>query len=452
MNMKLLYVLVAASLLSIMTGCDPFLDEKPDQKLSVPTTIEDLNAILSGTGTLRGVQEGEVMTDDYYLLDADYDALFCITDIDLYSWKDPNFIQTCDGDSGWGYSYATIYRANAVLEALEKYEAQYGVSKKSEEVKGRAYFLRAINHLEIAQAWGEIYIAEDADKKLGIPLKLNADFNEKATRATLAETFRQIEDDFLQASRLLPTRAEKIHLPSRVSALSYMARMYLYMNDFPKAEEYADLTLKEGGSLLDYNEVTFSGRYPFTVDEHKEVLYGRALSGAHYSMNVSIRKVKQDLYDSYPVNDLRKKIFFSENVDGTIRFIGSYSGASFFSGTTVAEMYLILAETYARARNYDLSRNYLVSFLKHRMLKNTAIPNISDDSLLDETIEQRRKELLFRGVRFTDVKRLNSIGTDIRMKRINKGKEETLPPNDPRFNLLIPEQVVRMSGVEQNRR
>ncbi|WP_158499939.1 RagB/SusD family nutrient uptake outer membrane protein [Sphingobacterium paucimobilis] len=450
--MKPLYVVASVFLLSIITGCDSFLDEKPDQKLSIPTTIEDLNAILSGTGTLKGVQESEVMTDDYYLLDADYDALFCMTDIELYSWKDPNFIQTCDGDSGWGYGYSTIYRANVVLEALEKYQAQYGVSQKSEEVKGRAYFLRAINHLEIAQAWGEVYVAEDADKKQGIPLKLNADFNEKTTRATLAETFGQIEDDFLKASQLLPVRAEKIHLPSRAAALSYMARMYLYMNDFPKAAEYADLTLKEGGSLLDYNEFTFSGRYPFTVDEHKEVLYGRALSGAHYSMNVGIRKVKQDLYDSYPINDLRKKIFFSENVDGTIRFIGSYSGASLFSGTTAAEMYLILAETHAREQNYDLSRSLLLSFLQHRLLKNTAIPNILDDNLLDEVIEQRRKELLFRGVRFTDVKRLNSLGAGIKMKRIIKGKEEILPSNDPRFNLLIPEQVVRMSGVKQNRR
>ncbi|HEY6083417.1 MAG TPA: RagB/SusD family nutrient uptake outer membrane protein, partial [Chitinophagaceae bacterium] len=63
---------------------------------------------------------------------------------------------------------------------------------------------------------------------------------------------------------------------------------------------------------------------------------------------------------------------------------------------------------------------------------------------------ERRKELVFRTIRFTDIKRLNKEGADITQKRIIGGKTYILLPNDPRYALSIPENVIQAGGIPQN--
>ncbi len=71
---------------------------------------------------------------------------------------------------------------------------------------------------------------------------------------------------------------------------------------------------------------------------------------------------------------------------------------------------------------------------------------------LDKILLERRKELLYRGLRWTDIKRLNKLGANISLTRIINGQTFTLPPKDLRFALPIPEDVISLSGMEQNKR
>ena len=65
-------------------------------------------------------------------------------------------------------------------------------------------------------------------------------------------------------------------------------------------------------------------------------------------------------------------------------------------------------------------------------------------------LTERRKELLFRGVRWVDVKRLNKEGYGISLQRTIDGQTYRLGPNSLRFALPIPEDVIAMSGMPQN--
>ncbi|GAA0881862.1 hypothetical protein GCM10009120_04580 [Sphingobacterium siyangense subsp. cladoniae] len=76
----------------------------------------------------------------------------------------------------------------------------------------------------------------------------------------------------------------------------------------------------------------------------------------------------------------------------------------------------------------------------------------SDSEALDLILKERRKELLFRGVRWLDLKRLNKEGREISLKRVLGGKEFVLYPNDLRYALPIPEDVIELSGMQQNPR
>jgi hypothetical protein len=60
--------------------------------------------------------------------------------------------------------------------------------------------------------------------------------------------------------------------------------------------------------------------------------------------------------------------------------------------------------------------------------------------------------LLFRNLRWSDLRRFNLEGANITLKRIINGTSYTLPPNDLRWVLLIPDLETSRSGIPQNPR
>ena len=69
---------------------------------------------------------------------------------------------------------------------------------------------------------------------------------------------------------------------------------------------------------------------------------------------------------------------------------------------------------------------------------------------IDTIRKERRKELLFRGLRWIDIKRLNKEGAGINITRLVNGLVYTLEPGDPRFALPLPADVIGASGMPQN--
>jgi hypothetical protein len=89
-----------------------------------------------------------------------------------------------------------------------------------------------------------------------------------------------------------------------------------------------------------------------------------------------------------------------------------------------------------------------------RWKENTFIPIVINnaDSALAVILQERRKELLMRGLRWMDIKRLNEEGAGIIVTRKINGQVINLSPKDPRFALPIPEDVIALSGMKQNPR
>jgi starch-binding outer membrane protein, SusD/RagB family len=63
---------------------------------------------------------------------------------------------------------------------------------------------------------------------------------------------------------------------------------------------------------------------------------------------------------------------------------------------------------------------------------------------------ERRKELTMRGLRWIDIKRLNKEGAGIVLKRLIGDKTYTLQPNDPRYALPLPADIILNTGMQQN--
>lgn len=87
-------------------------------------------------------------------------------------------------------------------------------------------------------------------------------------------------------------------------------------------------------------------------------------------------------------------------------------------------------------------------FVSKRYVQNSQ--QLLVENLLDRIVLERRKQLIFRGLRFSDIKRYNAMGGNISLKRIIRGKDYYLAPNDPKFTLLIPWDIIKLSGMQQN--
>lgn len=76
----------------------------------------------------------------------------------------------------------------------------------------------------------------------------------------------------------------------------------------------------------------------------------------------------------------------------------------------------------------------------------------ANDALLF-VLKERRKELVMRGLRWTDLRRLNKDARFAKiLSRTINGTTYTLLPNDNRYTLLIPQEVLTNSALSQNSR
>jgi hypothetical protein len=68
-------------------------------------------------------------------------------------------------------------------------------------------------------------------------------------------------------------------------------------------------------------------------------------------------------------------------------------------------------------------------------------------------LAERRKELIYRGIRWSDLRRLNRDSRfGIILTKTLNGVTYSLLPNDKRYVLPIDEIEIRLSGIQQNNR
>src|SRR4051794_5490712 len=66
-------------------------------------------------------------------------------------------------------------------------------------------------------------------------------------------------------------------------------------------------------------------------------------------------------------------------------------------------------------------------------------------------LQERRKELLFRGLRWTDLRRLShDIDYAQTITRVIDGTTYTLEPNSFRYTFPIPDDIIQITGIAQN--
>jgi hypothetical protein len=445
--------ILALSLL-LLGACKKFTDVNPDSNLKPPTTFKDCESILDNDWVMNGIGSSgypympEVASDDYYATDEQYKK-YSIAEQQVSIWAKK--IATGDEFPDWDLPYRVVFYSNQVLETLSKIPSSSDPATWN-SLKGRALFFRSFAFFGLSQEFAPAYDSNTAMNDMGIPLRMTADVNEKLQRATVQQTYDQILDDLRTAGSLLqqdpnwlPTR------PSLAAVYALTARVYLSQRNYPMALRYADSCLQRKSALMSFDTVSTTAVFPFQR-WNPEVIFDAA-----YVSNGPAATYKSHtdstLYQSYQPNDLRKTLFFKF---GDF-FFGRFDQQGYcFAGLCTSDMFLIRSECLARAGNTSGAMADLNRLLQTRWATGTFVPYIATnptDALL-LILKERRKELVFRGTRWTDLRRLNKDTlTAITLTRTINGVTYTLPPDDQRWVFPIPDNVLHFNpGMQQNPR
>lgn len=452
------FIVMLAAVAGITVSCQDFLDVKPDKRLAVPSTLADLQSLMDNHGTFLTVSNaGEISSDDFYITDEDYASLSSDWHRRTYAWEEDFLFE--DRSRDWSLMFANpIYYCNAVLEHLENIERTAQNWELHDRIKGSAKLIRARTLFHAALVWTPVYDAHTAGSTLGLPLRTSADFNEPSVRANLEEMYALILNDLLESAALLPEIPLHVVRPSKPAAYGLLARIYLFTGDYEKAFAYADSCLAISDALIDYNELDINLANPIP-QYNREVIHDYAMV-ADQILSISRARIKPEIVESYDEWDLRKEVFFVPNQDGSMGFRARYTGetVTLFAGIATDEIYLIRAECNARLGKLTDALDDVNHLLSTRfesrdgISRYTPISSGEQEDILQLILEERRKELLFRGLRWYDLKRLNRDGAQIEIVRRVNDEQRTLPPNDLRYALPLPEDIIALSGMTQNPR
>lgn len=166
----------------------------------------------------------------------------------------------------WSFGYRTIISVNGTIERIQE-----GDSTEKDYLLGENLYLRAYHYFLLVNAFGQPYV-NNPTQNLGVPIKLTTSMEDFPARSTVAEVYDQIIKDLEKAVELMTIQPGSITQPkdnayaSKEVAEALLSRVYLYMENWQKAEEYATRVINSGR----YNLLTESKYTNYAVPNPKE--------------------------------------------------------------------------------------------------------------------------------------------------------------------------------------
>jgi hypothetical protein len=449
---------IALILLVACIGCKKdFLTENPSSGFIIADNLDKIAGLLKDTFLMGETPIlGEISSDDYFLNPGRLTELSPV-ERNTFSWQ--HEIYEGEGNiPDWNTPYKQVYYCNTALEKLDAIKGDVDPAQQPvwKQTRGAALFLRAYAFFNLAQIFAIPYDRGTAAGVLGIPLPLSSDISHVPNRSMLQVCYDKIISDIKEAAGLLPDTLSLAtrNTPNKPAAYALLARVFLSQRNYEDALVYADSCLVYQDSLIDFKKLKAGSKYPIG-EINKETLYrswlissSKVIQGRLFNETI----IDSTLYDLYDKNDLRKDIYFMSNSKKQPIFASNYNGNNMaFSGLATDEMYLIRAECNARAGLIDTALgdiNHLLQFRYNTFINKHATTIIE---ALDIITKERRKELVFRGLRWIDLRRLKE-EADIVLTRLVNGNTYTLLPTSNKYTLPIPPDALSGTSIKQNDR
>lgn len=424
--------------LTILAGCDDFLDIQPTGKV-IPKTGREYRALLTEAYSAIPSDRGKTVfrTDELILDNQNTTTEGLNSFLNIWLWLDD---ESADGTSsfGWRSFYYVSYIANTIIENGETMTE--ATSTERSQLIGEAYMLRAYMHFVLVNLYGEPYTHCDPVTSKAIPLKLNSDVNATLKRNTVEEIYTSILSDINKAKELLNIDTWDEGFTYRFNRLSidaFLAKVYLYMGDWDNAYQYASNVITQHGDLED---LTTSSVLPSHYKSVEAILSMENIMPAIYQTE---GRINTELLNLYRSGDMRKSKYYRQ-VTASISTLQKGGNNEYRCTFRSSEFYLIAAEAALELEDLDKARLHLTTLMKARYHKNifpkeeTKVNNMNQDELRQEIQDERFRELAFEGHRWFDLRRT----TQPVLTKKYQNSTYTLEKNDGRYTLRIPSEAI----------
>ncbi len=463
--MKKIYLYIAIFLISF-TSCNDYLDVEPKGQL-IPTTIGDYDLLLTPIHTM-GIEElGGFSGDDFTIETGSLGDLVdpdnLVTQLYKFQGRFNNPSIPCDI---WNDLYANIYVTNKVINGIDKADEVVGYTNKDRNIiKAEAKYFRAVQYFYLVNFFGKHYSSENRST-VAIPLVTTANVSQESpTFATVEDIYKLIEEDLLFAVNYLPKKGKLKTRPSKGAGYAFLSRMYLYQGNYDKALKNAELALREKNFLSDYANFVTNNYLEWGKLMDKEQ-YTVAKFG--YTVGFAYGNLSSEVVELYEEKDSRLQKWFSgcQYVIENGRYVikdGKYvmdctkkgNSYSFEPNTlpSVGEMYITAAECCARLNKPS------EALVKLNTLRANRVPGVpakttadysSEKDLLKFLLEERRREMVWSGLRLFEIKRLNLEPefqkTVVHKIKTDNGEQEyKAEPNSGKLVFPIPANVKKFN-------
>ncbi|GEO03306.1 hypothetical protein AAE02nite_09700 [Adhaeribacter aerolatus] len=484
--MKKISLYLTLSSLLAFTGCEKFLEQPVDQRTQLDT-VEKVSELLA-----TAYPQADYATFTESLSDLAQDkgvgqGIVEPENRDPYFFQDVRYREEGSPDFYWYAAYKAIAAANHALETISKasnpeaYQAQ----------KGEALLARAYSHFMLVTLFSKVYNPQTAGTDPGIPYVTTP---EKVVlgqyeRGTVASVYEQIEKDITEGLPLLSNQAYRIpkyHF-NTTAAHAFATRFYLFKKDYAKVIEHANQAFP--GNTIGSNLRPWVNVYSTLTANEGLAIYTQASQNANLLLvearSLWARNLAQYRYGlATPVVN---RLFRSPNVTGARWIFPLYTQGeenwlvlkfrehfvredinadiglpyTIFPLLTAEEVLFNRAEAYLELNNNTAARTDLNLYASMRIEDYNANTHAITDAklrnyygtsnvkqgLLAALLDFKAAEFVQEGMRWFDILRH---GLTV-IHPIAEGQTLTLPPNDPRRVLQIPQEVV-LSGIERNPR
>lgn len=515
MNYKSIYKTFLTALLAVgSASCNDFLEDY-SQDLAKVESWKDLDEVLLGEGYLKSsniyIANSMVHSDIQKNLDilhfmSDELAENLVPDDgDLVGYRSGYYygFHTWQRDTGtdengrhiggdeyyWDMLYEKLNAVNQVCTVIEEQgtDTPDDVEGKT-RVRGEAHFLRAAYYFLLANLYARPYVPSTAATENGVPLKTSEYVEDiEYTKASLQDVYNTILEDLRIAEENLSQTTRKSVYRADITAVNLLqSRVYLYMQNWDKAAEYAQKVIDRQPALLDYHALTpgtnvvskSSPETIFTMGGYCISL----VSCDHYSSwgnDYPSYIISDDMKALYGEDDLRSELYIGASketgtypcfikVDGSRDSFGPYYDVSDCFLMRTAEAYLNLAEAEAYRGHDGAACTVLHTLLNHRM-RTGSVVNKSGEELIQFIRDERAREFLLEGHRWFDLRRytVNTVAPwskeivhthtywtqqdyqDIIIRR----EFYRLEKNDAAYTLPVPQDVVSFqNSIQQHTR
>ncbi|MFD2940123.1 RagB/SusD family nutrient uptake outer membrane protein [Flavobacterium notoginsengisoli] len=416
--MKKIYITLLSLMMLTVSSCEEYTEITPKGALVIETPEQFLDLVsLPGRG--YPINNFQYLSDDQWMREANVIGRTPNIDILNFTFDESvDRVSLLTGSSFYNQAYSYINRWNTIISLVDNSKGDENIKRLA---KAEAKIYRAYDHFLLINTYAKGYDPQTAATDGGICIMDKFDLESQPSKSTVAQVYDFIQKDIEDALPYLKEKPSDVYHPSLAFAYAFKAKVHLFKREIAKAQEAAEKSLSYNNQIFDmvaYSKQGGPTAVAVPAANNIEVLSYMYMTGYNEMNFGQLYIISPELRTLFGTNDARFNLFFNStsttNLDqgsGTAYWGTQYTRFFYPTvGMKTTEVYLILAECYARDNKFNEAVGVLNTLRAKRILSGTVnltVPATRKETM-DLVINERRKELLLGFNRFFDLKRLNT--------------------------------------------